>query len=823
MNWAVVIGVDEYGSDRLRLSAAVADAERFRDWVLADDGGRVPRENLRLLLARRADDPGAGDEEPVPTKDNVVTAINEIVTASGGAGERLYFFFAGHGITARVSNRDESALVTPGFDEIHPDHSLAIRSLTEFLETTQFRDQFFFVDACRDVPWRERELEIGRWPIPRKRDPGKPPVQQFILYATSPGLTAAEVGWPDQSVGAFTDVLMEALEKGKGRAKAWSWERNCYEVRWENLATYVKGELEKRRHATRPAGAPPPDGWPIQIPQDTGARGVAGRDRDALLVSFPRARFDPLRLTVELRADPRHDEAEISVLDAVGEPVASALKVVGDSHTFELPPKTYAVRAKAIDERVGRVKAPIDLYEDRTEPIELEAPVAVRPGHVDEPLPPEGDEGRHGPGVVVVEPADPLTVTELCDEAGNVVAVSRPDPETGQVRFERQAGFYRVRAVGPEATDEEQFVILSPGEEERAPAARPPKPSKRVVALGKAAGGRYESKTRTLSLPGTAEPLGWATPSTIVAVALGEALAGSAATLERLGLPAPAPIRGEKHAAVALYAVADEGGAGALRALRVRLWQAGDGVPQTRRRLQRSRAGLAGFTRAAMPGPHWLALEQAAKEEATVLALPVFAGRLATVIAEVKADGLRLYQFHPVARRGPSSAPERLRRVEHLERLLLAGRLDAARQLAEELAAQAADDPFAACLAGYVLLRLGIRDALPETVAAIVAAAPELSDAYVLRGEHEAAAGNGAAASQAFADAVGAGIPVFGEGLTRLVEGLRASGFNHPRGALVRHLFQRHARGSMWAAFTPRRKLEPGRLVVSGADIGFEG
>ena len=31
------------------------------------------------------------------------------------------------------------------------------------------------------------EFEIGRWTLPRTRDPGPPPVQQFILYATSPG------------------------------------------------------------------------------------------------------------------------------------------------------------------------------------------------------------------------------------------------------------------------------------------------------------------------------------------------------------------------------------------------------------------------------------------------------------------------------------------------------------------------------------------------------------------------------------------------------------------------------------------------------------
>ena len=820
MNWAVVIGVDDYGRDELSLSAAVADAESFRDWVVAGDGGGVPEENVRVLLARRADNSGASDADRVPTKDNIVTAINEIVTASGGTGERLYFFFAGHGITARVANRDESALVTPGFDELHPDHSLAVRSLTEFLETTQFEDQFFFIDACRDVPWRNREFEIGRWPIPRRRDPGKPPVQQFILHATSPGLTALEVGWPGEAVGAFSEVLMAGLREGAGRAKAWSWERGCYEVRWENLATYVKAAMEERKHPTRPSAEAPPGGWPIQIPQDAGTRGVAGRDRDALLVSFPRARFRPLRLTVELHADPRHDEAEVSVLDAVGEPVASALKVTGTSHTFTLPPKTYAVRAKATDERVGRVKAPIELYEDVTEPIKLEAPVGDRPGEVDEPLSPdeEGAGAATGPGVIVVEPADPLTVAELRDEAGNVVDVKRRDVETGAARFSQPAGFYRVRLVGPETASDEQFVVLSPGEDEHAE-VKPPKAPKHVVALARAAGARYSEKNRAVVPRSGAEPIQWAAPSTILAVALGEALTGDAGTLERLGVPGPSAAVGEGKCGVALYAVVAGGEA---EALHVRLWQSGDGIPPTTTRLEPSAAGVAGFAaRVDEPGAHWLSLERG--KAATVIALPVFAGRLATVIAQIEADGTRLYELHPLAGRGPSSAPERLRRVEHLERLLLAGRLDGAQDLAEELAGDARADPFAACLAGYVLLRLGLHDMLPETVDSIVAVAPDLSDAYILRGEYEAAVGNKDAASQAFSDAVGVGVPAFGEGLTRLVEGLRASGFNHPRGALVRHVFQRHARGSMWAAFTPRRKLEPGRLVISGADVGFEG
>jgi hypothetical protein len=90
----------------------------------------------------------------------------------------------------------------------------------------------------------------------------------------------------------------------------------------------------------------------------------------------------------------------------------------------------------------------------------------------------------------------------------------------------------------------------------------------------------------------------------------------------------------------------------------------------------------------------------------------------------------------------------------------------------------------------------------------------------VLRGEYAAASGS-PAAKQAFAEAVGTGIPVFAEGLTRLLEGLRAHDLHHPRSALVRYVFGNHMRGSMWSVFTPSR-FEPGKLIVTGADTGHE-
>ena len=333
------------------------------------------------------------------------------------------------------------------------------------------------------------------------------------------------------------------------------------------------------------------------------------------------------------------------------------------------------------------------------------------------------------------------------------------------------------------------------------------------MALAEALGGSVDHGW--VRLAGTTEPAAWAQPSTVVAAAVGAALHGQALPGFGLGLTPRVP-------AVAVLAVAADGDADRVRALSVGTWALGDDVP-TDTRLDPTRPGIGAFVQAiGQPGRHWVSITEDSAEP-IVVSVPVLEDRLATLVVQVEEGGLRLYQFHPKLEAHVSSSPDRLRQVEYLQRLLLAGRLDGADALAQELAAAAADDPLAGLLAGYVLLRLGRHGALDGLLEALRDLPPGISDAHILRGERAAALHGPDAGMQSFLDAVNAGIPVFAEGLTRLVEGLRASGFVHPRGALVRHLFQRHARGLMWAAFRPVRKAEPGRLVVSGADLGFEG
>jgi hypothetical protein len=290
-------------------------------------------------------------------------------------------------------------------------------------------------------------------------------------------------------------------------------------------------------------------------------------------------------------------------------------------------------------------------------------------------------------------------------------------------------------------------------------------------------------------------------------------------------------------AGVAVFAVARDGTpervaarerdgvADPVAALRVRAWpvgkpQCGDEMP-----LVPSEAGIAGAVLpiATLPATgsltYWVSLRP--ERTAPLVPVPILPGRLALLVAQLDDDRLRLFQAHPRIEPHGETA-DALRRVEYLERMLAAGRLDVAEPLAADLARTASDDPFAGLVAGYVLLRLGRHEALDGLASAILAAAPGLADAYVLRGECAARQGRHEASMQAFADAANAGVPLFGEGLTRLLEGLRTAALMHPRGAIVRHMFQRHVRGSMWASFEPGREIAPGDPAISAGDLGFE-
>ena len=820
-HWALVIGIDKYWSDQAMLHGGVSDALRMREWLLDGAGGGVPAEHLVLVLGPRDDD-RPNLEFVEATKDKIMIAINDLLSMSGGKGERLYFFYGGHGLTTRVYNRDESALVASDFNAVNTDNSIALRSLWEFFETTQFRDQFFFVDACRNIPWENREFEIGRWTLPRARDPGLDPVQQFILYATSPGLTAAESGAFGNEQGAFTGALLEGLA-GTDFAKAWSWERMCYEVRWERLANYVKKRLESEKH---PAGGAP-DAPLIQVPQDAGSRGVAGRDRDPVVASFPTERFDKVALEVELEPDEVYETGRVRVLNGIGDTVLDVeAKTGGRPVRFELEPKTYALRAVAEGYEEGRTDEPVDLYANDKRSLKLRshdgpAPAdAAAPATADAAAPTTpAEEEKSGaapvpspgvkpaPGHVVAEAADRLAFVEVRDNTGAVVAEA-----LHRIDQQLDPGFYQLRIVTPAAVGKPLSIAIAPGEEEAPPSLEPPPLPDDVRPLAEAAGAKIDPDG-IVTLNG--EKLISPRRTTMLALAAGAAHHGDESGTW-LGLDLPQ----SKGGSVPPYLVVVLDGPDVERTT-VRVWPGGDPVPRKTISPQLVAEDVATVVApVAGEGGHWLSIEPR-DDWPMIFALTLLPGSPSLVVAHLEQERTRIFQFLLTGK------VDVLRIAEQAQRLILAGRLAAIEPIARELAGNAADDPLAACLAGYSLLRLGHAADAGEIADAVIAVAPTISDGYILRGEAAAAAGNDARSRQAFTEAIGAGVPLFGEGLTRLVEGLRASNFLHPRAAIVRHIFQRHLRGTMWSVFVPRprdgkRRLEPGRLLITGADTGFE-
>jgi Caspase domain len=812
-NWAVVIGVDRYWTEQASLKGAVRDALGMRDWLLDPAGGNVPNENLALILSPLDGKKPDGVEFVEATRSQIVTTIEDLLRRSGEKGERLYFFYAGHGLTARVSNRDENALVAQDFSQTLTDNSLALRSLWERFETTQFADQYLFVDACRNIPWENVEFEVGRWPLPRRRDPGLPPTQQFILYATSPGLRARELREAGNERGAFTEVLLDGL-KGAGTAKAWSSETQDYQVRWERLVDHVKCELERRRLDVRGKLAKEV----FQIPQDAGARGVAERERNPVLATFAENAFPPETLKVKLTPSTVVPVAVVTVLDEAAVQVDSKAQLTGLPVEFSLPPKTYALHATAPEYDRAVARPPVDLYGEREVPLELPKAAAVSPPSNGEAvLRGAGGGSGNGTGELHVHCSDPLAPVEIADEPGRVLAVAN-----GEITRELPAGFYRARLKAPGAEVVEELVELTPGGHPTVELEPPSAPESRVVREVLETIDGEVRPDNTVEVSDAAGPIASPHLSTILTLAGGVAVhdPGYGKHLQGLGLKAfKQKIR--PNAASALYVLIgiddDDPGVAKelLTGLKLRTWGLDEEVPRTGEDPLPVEK-VPGIVELATPtpvGPHWLSVEPVGGPP-VVFALGQLPRRFTMVTIVFEAGQARAFQYSPSLQADGSTHPRTLRRLELMQRVLLSGSLEGANEAALELLHAKQVDPLAGCLGAYLFLRQGRGKDLEKAVRNLLRLYPELSDTHVLAGEFEAARRKHAAAKKSFARAIDVGVPLFGEGLTRLLEGMRTYELEHPRADIVKKVFERHLSGSMWSVWRPE-KLRPGRKLTS--------
>src|SRR3954452_13874285 len=102
---AIVVGISRYPNLE-DLGGPENDARAFIDWLVSNNGGQVPSQQILTVLS--SDITAARPDEAAV--DEKFDQIIDLARANGmRGGRRLYLFFAGHGFTPNI---DESALFT---------------------------------------------------------------------------------------------------------------------------------------------------------------------------------------------------------------------------------------------------------------------------------------------------------------------------------------------------------------------------------------------------------------------------------------------------------------------------------------------------------------------------------------------------------------------------------------------------------------------------------------------------------------------------------------------------------------------------------------
>jgi hypothetical protein len=251
LHFAVCVGIDRYpGFPRRDLGSARGDAEAFRDWLLAEGGGGLPPDNMRLVTASPEETWPPGDARPQQREIN--KALNEFNNRlrahlrerpEDWPRTRLYIYGAGHGI----GPPDGECAVLMADAEIEMlGNNIELSEYREWYRRSGlFHEVVIFADCCR-------EIGIGtplanRPPFSERQDHVPPQTVGFTGYATGLGGVAFEPIDPwqpadaadrDRARGYFTRVLLDGLRGGTLGQRTGS-------ISSTALAEYVQSEVEK--------------------------------------------------------------------------------------------------------------------------------------------------------------------------------------------------------------------------------------------------------------------------------------------------------------------------------------------------------------------------------------------------------------------------------------------------------------------------------------------------------------------------------------------------------------------------------------------------
>lgn len=227
---AVIVGIDAYKQQPL--TSAVNDANAVRDALVGL--GALAEQDVTLMTSKSRG----------PTRDAIRDVLYRVYK-SGDMYDRLYFYFAGHGLLAPADAARGvlHTAIVPGNVrdlEIDADKLIDVIELVQYFQFAGPREQFFIIDACRDLVFDQDPPNLPRISWSAEPQDGRQRAQA-ILWAVPPRGRAA--GTKD-GAGVMTRHLIQALGGGPA-ALDWSDELQSRVVTPSSVHRYVRSKVLK--------------------------------------------------------------------------------------------------------------------------------------------------------------------------------------------------------------------------------------------------------------------------------------------------------------------------------------------------------------------------------------------------------------------------------------------------------------------------------------------------------------------------------------------------------------------------------------------------
>lgn len=467
---AIVIGIDRYDHSPWNLSAAVRDACAFADWVTKGGAGRATRQTLTLLLS-----PLDGKKPKLPpdgpaTRDAVHAAFARYARKEEVEADRLWVYYAGHGITGDGDGLDGAPVLVPSdAEEDLGDYQfnapIGLAKYVKSLRVRTPRTQLFFIDCCRGVadPTSAVTTSTQLHFDMKKMGPNPRGAMQAVLYATTAGSKANEVGLH----GLFGQAVLEGLAGSAPLVP--DAVNNQLVLTISGLAQYVKRRVEELALDAKAQERQ----VSFQIPDSPALMGTTG---DLPLVKhLPPGPVATLGLMVEPVPAAQVATAGLNRWD----PMTMQYVVEGQQSrssrgfSWKLPLGTHILVVDA--DGYDRWTKPVDLHRDRQELALLVENAGALDGLEAISSPPPAIDVTPGSlGGLLVEFPDRFTRIEVFDAGGQRV-------EAGWSRVELSSlavGPYRVEIALPgERPVVRNVLVTAGGREVIAADVRPARPT----------------------------------------------------------------------------------------------------------------------------------------------------------------------------------------------------------------------------------------------------------------------------------------------------------------------------------------------------------